>query len=166
MAVKLASPTFSARSSLVRYVSEENRLKDRRPAVAAFLPDPPSASPERDYLSVNSLEIESVKAVATYYRAKWQNNQGKVALTQHNVFEYTDAARKSGLIMNYDSASGDWLFREGGKLSPAYKHHPVVGSHLALNSKSHSGVEFVRSLTEYAADKFARRMATKRYHSV
>ena len=47
----------------MRYVSEENRLKGKRPAVTTFLP---RGTPEKDYLSVNSLEVESITIIATY----------------------------------------------------------------------------------------------------
>jgi hypothetical protein len=164
MARYVDSPRFSERSELVRYVSRENRLSGNRPAVAAFLPDPPSDKPERDYLSVNCLEVEGIKTVAIYHRDKWQNGSGKVALTIHNAFVYSDAGKKCGVNLTYDRASGKWSFRNIGKEEPAYLHHPVLGSHIPLNSKSHSGVEFVRAFDEYAADKFARRMVARRFH--
>ena len=157
-------PTFSERSELVRYVSGVNRLKNNRPAVAAFLPDQPAEDPKKEYLSVNSLELERIDVVAAYHRALWQQGSGKVALSVHKVFEYSDAARKCGVDLNYDRESTTWKFRNGSKQEVAYKHHPVLGSHIPLNSKSHSGVEFIRALDEYAADKFARRMAGKRFH--
>jgi hypothetical protein len=164
MATKVNKPSFSERSTLVRYVSEENRLKGKRPAVATFLPDPPSDTPEKDYLSVNSLEVESITTIAIYHRQKWQSDNGKVALTVHKVFEYSNAGKKCGVNLNYNRAAAQWKFRHGAKEEDAYKHHPVIGSHLPLNSKSHSGVEFVRAMNEYSADKFARRMVGKRFH--
>jgi len=164
MATRVTKPNFSERSALVRYVSEENRLKGRRPAVATFLPDPPSNTPEKDYLSVNSLEVESIAIIATYHRQKWQSGNGKVALTLHKVFEYSNAGKKCGVSLIYNRAIRQWKFRNGTKEEDAYKHHPVLGSHLPLNSKSHSGVEFVRAMDEYSADKFARRMTGKRFH--
>src|SRR5262249_46258208 len=85
MATRVTKPNFSERSALVRYVSEENRLKGRRPAVATFLPDPPSNTPEKDYLSVNSLEVESITIIATYHRQKWQSGNGKVALIPNPI---------------------------------------------------------------------------------
>jgi hypothetical protein len=69
-----------------------------------------------------------------------------------------------GINLNYDRKSSKWLFAVGTKSEEAYKHRPVLGSHLPLNSKSHSGVEFVRAMNEFAADKFARRMIARRFH--
>jgi len=85
MECRVKTPKFAARSELVRYVSELNRHKGNRTAVATFLPDPPSETPQTDYLSVNSLEVESMKVIAAYHRAKWQNNKEKVALCAHKV---------------------------------------------------------------------------------
>jgi hypothetical protein len=164
MASHVESPTFSEQSRLVRYVSEENRLTGKRPAVATFLPDPPSETPDKDYLSVNSLEVEGIKTIAKYHRDKWQNGDGKVALTDHKVFDYSNAGKKVGVSVTYDRATAKWTFRRGAKEELAYLHHAVLGSHLPHNSKSHSGVEFVRALDEYAADKFARRMIARRFH--
>lgn len=65
MEIGIMSPTFSARAQLVRYVDDANRLRGNRPAVATFLPDPPSSNPDSDHLSVNSLEIESMKQIAS-----------------------------------------------------------------------------------------------------
>ncbi|MFZ0844635.1 MAG: hypothetical protein WAM62_02505 [Pseudolabrys sp.] len=160
----LTSPKFSERDELVRYVSELNRLSDRRPAVAAFLPDSPTGDPKKDYLSVNSLELESLKVIADYHRAKWQQNAGKVALNAHKVSHYTDAGRKCGIQISYDRESSIWLFQGGKKPEEAYKHHPVLGSD-RLNSISHCGVEFTRALKDQnKAAKFARRMTATRFH--
>jgi hypothetical protein len=160
-------PTFSARSSLARYVDEVNRLKDRRPAVAAFLPDPPSADPTNDHLSVNSLEIESVKKIAAYHRWKWQDSGGKVALCVHKVHEYNDAANKCGVRVVYDREMSKWqfLFSASGP-EDAYKHRPVPMHNNPIGSPSHSGVEFARALKEHKAGQFARRLSGRKFHLV
>jgi len=160
------TPKFAARSELVRYVSEVNRNRSNRPAVATFLPDPPSANPENDHLSVNSIEVESIERIATYHRSKWQGNNGEVALCVHKVFDYSDAGKKCGVQVSYDWASAKWKFRADAKnVEDAYKHRPVLGSHILLNSPSHCGVEFTRALKEHAAGRFARRLSGKgRFH--
>jgi hypothetical protein len=78
-------PKFPKNSELVRYIDELHRLGKSRPAAAAYLPDPPSDTPSRDYLSVNSLELESLPTIADYHRLRAQNNVGKVALCAHYV---------------------------------------------------------------------------------
>jgi hypothetical protein len=162
----LIVPRFAERSELVRYISEENRLSKERPAAAAFLPDPPSATPKKDYLSVNSLEVESIAEIASYHRAKWQRNEGKVALAAHKVSHYTDTARKCGIAINYDRQSGSWYFQDGNSQELAYKHHPVLGSE-RLQSPSHCGIEFSRGLKgENDKAKFARRLAGQRFHTL
>jgi hypothetical protein len=119
-------PTFAARSALVRYVDEVNRLSGNRPAVATFLPDPPSANPANDHLSVNSLEVETMKKIAGYHRWKWQGGAGKVALCVHKVHEYNEAGKKCGIPIMYDWQSSKWQFwSSAGKQEDAYKHRPV-----------------------------------------
>src|SRR5438876_6624087 len=119
-------PIFSNKSELVRYVSEYNRT-GKRASPAAFFPDPPSDKPKRDYLSVNSLEVESMQAIANYHREIWQNNVGKVALAAHKVFYYTETGRKCGLTIRFDRESSCYEFDEGnGKFSLAYEHVPRV----------------------------------------
>ena len=88
-------PTFSAKSKLVRYVNEINRLSGNRPAVATFLPDPPSANPANDHLSVNSLEVETMKEIAAYHRWKWQNNRGVLLSACTRFMTTATQARKA-----------------------------------------------------------------------
>ncbi|KAB7741520.1 hypothetical protein F2P47_03685 [Parvibaculum sedimenti] len=159
------TPTFSGKKQLVRYIDKVHRLKNRRPAVAAFLPDPPSADPSNDHLSVNSLEIEKIDEIATYHRWKWQNEEGQVALAVHKVHQYSDAAKKSGVELSYDKHQAIWFF-SGSKKEPemAYRHRPVKAHNNPYASPSHCGVEFSRVLKEHRASQFARRMTTQKFH--
>jgi hypothetical protein len=160
-------PTFAERKELVRYVSELNRLSGNRTATATFLPDPPSENPNKDYLSVNSLEVESLVEIGNYHRAKWQNNGGLVALCTHKVFDYTNAGKKCNVGFSFDRESSTLFFQASATvLAEAYKHRPVLGSD-RLNSPSHCGVEFTRALkSQHAVSQFARRMGGKRFHLV
>jgi hypothetical protein len=161
------APTFSAKSKLVRYVNEINRLSGNRPAVATFLPDPPSANPGNDHLSVNSLEVETMTEIAAYHRWKWQNNMGDVALCVHKVHEYSDAGKKSGIQVTYDKPSAKWMFAaDGAKPEEAYRHRPVHIHNNPLGSPSHSGVEFARALRQHKAAQFARRLSGSKFHRV
>jgi hypothetical protein len=54
--------SFTDRTELVRYIDVDQRLNGNRPAPVAFL-----ANPGQSHLSVNSLAIESMKEIATYY---------------------------------------------------------------------------------------------------
>jgi hypothetical protein len=163
----VSEPTFFAKSRLARYVDEVNRLSGNRPAVAAFL-DPPSNDLSSDHLSVNSLEVESVKKIAAYHRWKWQSDRGHVALCLHQVVEYTDAGRKCGINIIYDKHSSKWRFLSttGSKMEEAYKHRPVMAYNNPFGSPSHCGVEFKRVLKEHTAAQFARRLSGKRFHLV
>jgi hypothetical protein len=165
MECSVKKPTFAERSELVRYIHQINRLSGNRPAVAAFL-DPPSADP-KPYLSVNSLQVESLQAIAAYHRDIWQGNRGRVALSSHKVSHYTDAGRKCGIQINYDRTSSTWIFQAGGaNVEAAYEHHPRLSSDQPKSS-SHCGVEFIRALKDRnSQDKFARQMIGSRFHLV
>jgi hypothetical protein len=129
---------------------------------AAFLPDPPDPTRKRSYLSVNSLEIESLQAIADYHRQIWQNNSGKVALAAHKVFHYREAGRQSGVTIEYDREEKHYVFREtSGQMSRAFESIPRTDF---FKSSSHSGVHFVRALAEHQVSKFARRMSGGKFH--
>jgi hypothetical protein len=164
--VDVKAPKFSTRSRLVRYIGEDDRLSGNRPAVTAFEPDPPTADPGNDHLSVNSLEIESIAQIAAYHRLNWQNDTGIVALSEHQIHDYNDAGRKASATILYNRNDECWEFIENNLSSPAYKHRPVKPvSKNTLGSKSHCGVEFVRVFNLYYGTRFARHLAKKgRYH--
>ena len=161
----MKTPTFAARTQLARYIDEGHRLSGNRPAVAAFLPDPPSENPINDHLSVNSLEVERIACIAAYHRWKWQNNIGRVAVCVHTVFDYSDAGRKCGVQIDYNRHLSKWQFQSAGAMSDAYRHRPVLAHNNPLGSPSHCGVEFTRVLNEHKAGQFARRLTGKgRFH--
>jgi hypothetical protein len=159
-------PTFSAKSELVRYVDEVNRLGGSRPAVAAFLPDPPSANPDSDHLSVNSLEVESLAEIGAYHRWRAQSDAGRVALCVHKVHDYIDAGKKCDVTITYDRQLSKFQFLSAAKLQDAFKHRPVAAHNNPVGSPSHSGVEFARVLKEHRAAQFARRLSGKRFHLI
>ena len=157
-------PTFANNKELIRYVPEEAR-SGNRVSPAAFLPDPPDPTRKRPpYLSVNSLEIESLQAIANYHREVWQKNSGKVALAAHKVFHYREAGRQSGVTIEYDREQRQYVFREKtGGMSRAFECIPRTNIY---KSPSHSGVHFVRALAEHQIAKFARRMSGGKFHSL
>jgi hypothetical protein len=157
-------PNFANNKELVRYVFEQARAGNRV-SPAAFLPDPPDPSRKGPtYLSVNSLEVESLKAIADYHREIWQNNSGKVALAAHKVFHYREAGRQSGVAIEYDRDEKYYMFRERtGRFSRAFESIPRTDFY---KSPSHSGVHFVRALEEHQVAKFARRMSGGKFHSL
>jgi hypothetical protein len=55
-------------------------------------------------------ELEPIKRIAAYHRWKWQSDRGLVALSVHQVVEYTDAGRKCGINIIYDKPSSKWQF--------------------------------------------------------
>jgi hypothetical protein len=151
-----APPTFSERSVLVRYIDEDQRFKTGRPAPAAFM-----ANPGEKYLSVNSLEVESLQDIAAYYRVRF--TPSAVAVTQHKVTSYNDAARKGSVALT--RVGGMWHFTDGaGTAQLAYEQHPVPARGGFPASPSHSGFECVRVMNELNARKAARHLAKGKFH--
>jgi hypothetical protein len=124
---------------------------------------------QNSFLSVNSTEVEALKDIANYHRLNWQDGREKVALAEHKVFDYTDAAKKAGVGIWYNQASNIWEFVDfNSKAAQAYRHRPVPpNTSNSLGSKSHCGVEFVRVFDQYRSTQFARRLASKgKFHLV
>jgi len=143
------APSFAARYELARYVPPGYRRRVGRISSAAFLRNPGDT-----YLSVNSLEVESLSGIAKHYKSIFQQGQGSVAVACRKIMVYNRAALAAGVFVTRDFQSKIWLFLHHGSNLPAYRHRP---SHL---SKSHCGVEFTISFAEELAEKkFARRLA-------
>lgn len=158
------SPKFALKSVLCRYIRPEERLSGSRPAAAAFLPDPPNPKVSKPFFSVNSMEIEGPTEIANYHRSLRQSGKGKVAICDHTVYEYNEAGKKADVPLSYNGTSQNWEFQGSKGKEAAYGHHPSVESKHEFKSPSHSGVEFVRALTVNNEGKFARRLASKKYH--
>jgi hypothetical protein len=157
----VTAPLFSLHRELARHVTPENRLRGNRAAVVTFLRDP-REDPRTEYLSVNSLEVESPRQIAKYYQQLFQQGTGEVAVFTAKVFHYNEAGKKCGVDLQYDQPSGFWTFGgRSGKREPAYRHRPGTRE---PKSPSHCGVEFVRAMNEHVRSKFARRLATRRFH--
>jgi hypothetical protein len=155
-------PSFASVSVLVRHIHPNNRMKANRPSSTAFEAQP--GPPRETHLSVNSLEVESLNSIAAFYSAVIEGRPGvKVAVCQHKLHEYNDAASFAGLRVHFQHATSTWIFTETNSESVAYLHRPVT-RHDGFNSLSHCGVEFIRALREEAEQKFARRMARQRFH--
>lgn len=153
----MKSPSFSDRSQLARYIHPNQRMKGNRASSVAFLAEP--GPPRETYLSVNSLEVEKLSAIASYYRTKF-GDSGKVATVVKTVGRYNIAAQSAGLAILRQS--GQYYFADQANLNPAYRHRPVAGK-VAIPSPSHCGVEFIRALNGIAEAKFATEMVRERY---
>lgn len=115
-------------------------------------------NPGDTHLSVNSVELEGLNSIATYYSEVFQNGGGMVAIASRKIYEYNSAAKEGGVHVAWDRTDESWLFNDGGRPQSAYKYRPTT------KSKSHCGVETVRAMNELAAKKFARRLAGIRPH--
>lgn len=162
----VAQPTFAKKKELARYVSPGDRLRGSRTAFTAFI-DPPPEEPSKEYLSVNSLEVEGLKEIADYYRDSFQKGSGDVSICSRSVEDYTEAGKKSDVDLLYDHSSQCWQFTGMSRQKePAYRHRAVVKQPNGLKSPSHCGVEFVRMMNEHQRSKFARRLSGRRYHVI
>jgi hypothetical protein len=154
--------SFTDRTELVRYIDVDQRLNGNRPAPVAFL-----ANPGQSHLSVNSLAIESMKEIATYYAVALQSGASPVAVGKHKLASYNDAARKGGVMLRYDGDSSGWVFLDADDTTkPAYRHRPVSSTGDRPGSSSHCGFECVRVLDELNAHKVARRLAQAKFHLI
>ena len=144
----LATPTFGARKILARYVDDANLGRQNRISSSAFMPNP-----GEQYLSVNSLEIESLVLIADYYRTRIASRPGKVAVSCLTVMEYNRACEAGGVTIVYSKTAAQWTFAKDGGASHTYRFRPT---HI---SKSHCGVEPVCMMDSLSAGKFARNLA-------
>ncbi len=141
--------SFALKTPLVRYIPKKYKTTKGRVFVQAFVEE--LGNP----LSVNSLGIESKRAVARYYANSFEGERpSHVAVSSAKLSKYNKAGEKAGVIIRYQSASRGWTCLDnGGKTCAAY----VLTNH--EKSPSHSHVQFVRYLRETDAKKFARAMA-------
>jgi hypothetical protein len=153
----LPTPSFSERQEFTRYIGVENRLRDNRPAVAAFIDGP------NEYLSVNALELERIRHIAKFYRLKLQNGTGPVAVVVRRIHQFIEAGKLSGVAVNFDRAKREWYYSHGGGARVAFKHRPNTNEPKSL---SHCGVEFTTIMNEYAKTRFARRILGRARYQV
>lgn len=161
----MTAPTFAARQQLARYIDEINRLSGNRPAPAAFM-DLPSPGASNHRLSVNSLEVESIRQVAAYHRWRAAPANGRVALCVHKVHDYNEAAKKAGVTVSYNKSSSQWEFADRSRAEVAYRHRLVPAHNNPVGSPSHCGVEYLRIMKANDAAKFARRLTKARFHII
>jgi hypothetical protein len=148
------TPNFAAQSGLTRYIREPNRMKSKRVSSTAFHRDlGPSVE---HFLSVNSLEVESIREISDYYRGLFQRGIGKVAVSVQKIRAYNAAASAAALPINYNKANTRWEFTAASGSEEAYKHRPG-------RSPSHCGVEYVKVFNDHQERKYARRLAKKNY---
>jgi hypothetical protein len=161
----VTTPSFSGERELARFVHEVNRLSGNRTAAAEFIESvPPLKERPKEYFSVNSLEVETLRTIADYYQDRFAKSTADIAICSTKVNDFNDAGKKSGVLLQYDKPTSSWQFvRPDGTREPAYKHRPNRSSD-DLKSESHCGVEFLRVLDENARAKFARRLGGRRFH--
>ena len=143
-----AQPTFPANAFLARYVDEANMGRQNRISSSAFLP-----APDEEYLSVNSLEVEALAAIADFYRNHLRSVTGKVAVSCLTVMEYNRACEAGGVAITFGRATKQWSFSKDGVPASAYRLRQT------RLSKSHCGVEPVCLMDSLAASRFARNLA-------
>lgn len=100
---QISEPRFAANSELARYVSPLHLMKGGRVSSAAFL-----RNPGDEYLSVNSVEIDSLQEIAAHYRKDLQKDNQKVAIASLKIFAYNRGALKAGISVVKGNPT--WVF--------------------------------------------------------
>lgn len=163
---KKVHPEFISSTRLTRYVDEDQREHDDRPAPAAFLPNPSEEVDDANWhLSVNSLDIERLSAIAAYYQAVFAPNS--IAVCIHSANQYRQAASKVGVGTSWHGPNNRFEFVDRDmKARAAFRHRPNPRHGDRPASPSHCGVEFVRTMNELSMRSFARRLSRSRFHKV
>ena len=112
MVTRKKQPTFAANRELARWVPDVQLGKNGRISSAAYIP----ADGEK-YLSVNSVELESLAEIAKYCKDNLQRDSAPVAISCLKITEYTRAASAGGVLVNYDAKKRQWLFDDRGTKS-------------------------------------------------
>lgn len=149
----MLAPTFYRKGQFARYV-DKRELAGRRATSAAFLTDK-----AEEYLSVNSLELESSEQIANCYRKIFLSEGSDVGVTLHSIDQYNKSSNAAGVTVTYNKGSSRWEFVRAGTPSPAYTHEPIKKQRDRPPSPSHCGVWYTKSFSETQERKFARRMA-------
>lgn len=157
-----SAASFLADSQISRFIHRDYRMLGGRVSSAAFERKLTRARLRETYLSVNSLEIDSMSTIVSYYRKTFEDGRGQVALTIHRIKECNMAGQVAGVSVKFDKNQGCWLFEESSTKLPAYRLRKEP------NSDSHSGVEFVNAFGKntLAEKKFTRKMVIKKKANV
>jgi len=147
-------PSFKKSSELARYVDPDELKSGGRVSSVAFLPNPGDS-----HLSVNSVEVDSLKNIADYFRSTFKNGSGDVAVACRKINEYNSAGKFAGLSIQNNRSTGKWVYNSEHGPIDAYKHRPTHKSY------SHCGVEFINSdVDKLTLKKITRRLAGNRPH--
>lgn len=151
---------FPDKGIFVRLVREGEEGAKGRPGLGVF-----QLADDEDHLSVNHLERESILDICNYYSIALENGSRPTRVSTHQTIEYTNTYKqKCGGHVEVDEAGvKHFVDAEFGRI-PLYKHRPVRREGTRPPSPSHCGVEFLRSLDFIKSRKFARLMASKKYH--
>ena len=143
-------PTFRKASKLARYIENEFQNLRNRPAVAAY-----QKKYGETYLSVNSIEVETVRQIAQFYADTIKKGPRPVAIASPTVADYNSAASDVGIMLQFNKQNNCWEFTNYGTRELAYQHRPRKNN----ENKSHCGIEYVRIFNDQMDFRFATRMA-------
>ena len=151
------TPTFAANSELARFVDPDEKLSGGRIPSSVFMPNPGDK-----YLSVNSVELDSIQKIQKYYQARFLSGNGNAGVACRKISDFNSAARFSNIGVRADGNFG-WIFYDDGSRIDAYRHRPV---RTPPESHSHCGVEFMRAgLDDLVQRKFSRKLSGIRPHT-
>jgi hypothetical protein len=128
-------PTFKLGSKLARYIHPHFRRGSRRPSPAAFML---RKEMNETALSVNSLDIHSLKQIATIHAAI-QNDTRPLAIAERTVKQFNDAIGKV-ITLKYDAATKAWKHPTATGYQDSYVYTPKK------NNSSHCDVRMFAEL--------------------
>jgi hypothetical protein len=139
---------------LARYVDKGQLAGGRRATSAAFLTDA-----DEDYLSVNSLELESTEQIADCYRLMFVRDASDVAVSLHTIDQYNKSSNAAGVTITYNNTASRWEFLKASNAAQAYTHEPKEKQRDRPASPSHCGAWYTKAFSGTQERKFTRRMA-------
>lgn len=155
---KATTPSFARKTELARYIPPEDCNGKNHATSTAFQLSDVDLTHNQPHLSVNAIELEGTSVIAAQYRSQFQKGNGKVAVCTHKVQRYLDGAKKQELALTAN-ATLIWSFVSASGVESAFRHRPTQ------LSKSHSGVEFIRTLPDYRQKSLARYLSRyPRFH--
>lgn len=160
--MKKQVPEFQVSDELCRYVEPGYRHPNRI-QTGAFKLRPDEAS-----LSVNSLEVDDLGAVAEIFAHNIERGPRPVAVAIRTVDDFNQAAVNAGVAVTFDNSANAFVFNKSGSLLPAYKFTPKKKQvdPPKLENGSHCDVDLVSGMDAYQEHRFAVRMAFRPYYKM
>lgn len=145
------TPSFGKSEKIARYVAPENRQKNRRAKIAAFIED--NVTP-RTGLSVNSLEVHTENQIASIYEKKFGDAR-PLGIAFRKISDVNTASADANITVQWDDDQQKWQYERQAAFHDAYRHDKKA------TDDSHSLCRMTMHFDDHQDLKFARRIASK-----